>query len=206
MEVAVRKCGRPYKRHGTATSARTFLTLLTQLGDMTVNAGDLSDTRDALANNLEGQLTEDQKDQLRRAIPDEVLEGYRSAGETTDEQGALADAAAKGIDEGYINYYNARQDLRESLRQAAQSAFDDEAQDKISALAKEVDLDDVYAACSRGNFNEAADIANLENSSFDSVNECKNAAANATDYSKRLCNGYRESDSTETFTERGLDE
>lgn len=173
---------------------------------MTVNAGDLSDTRDALAEQLEGQLTDDQRDQLRRAIPDEVLQGYREAGEETDEQSALAQAAANGIDEGYINYYDQRPDLREALSSAAQSAFDQESREMISQLAKEVDLDDVYAACSRGNFSEAADIANLKNSNFDSVNECKNAAANGTDYSKRLFNGYRDTDSGENFTPRDLDE
>jgi pyruvate-formate lyase len=173
---------------------------------MSVQPGDLSDTRDALADQLEGQLTDDQRDQLRRAIPDDVLQGYREAGEETDEQEALAQAAANGIDQEYINYYDQRSSLREALSSAAQSAFDQEARDKISALAKEVDLDDVYAACSRGNFSEAADIANLDNSNFDSANECKNAAANATDYSKRLFNGYRENDSGESFTPRGLDE
>jgi hypothetical protein len=173
---------------------------------MSVQPGDLSDVRENLADNLENNLTEDQRDQLARQIPDKVLESYRKAGDTTNEQEALAQAAADGIDEAYINFYNSRPDIRETLRQAAQNAFSSSAEDAISALAQEVDLDDVYAACSRGNFDEVGDIVNIDDTNFDSVNECKNAAANATNYSERLFNGYRETDSQEEFTARGLDE
>lgn len=169
---------------------------------MSVSPGSLSDVREELADNLEDQLTEDEREQLRRAIPDSVIEEYESAGETTDEQQALIEAAADGIDSAYINYYDQRPSIREKLRDAAQTAFGESDREAISNLAKEVNLDDVYALCSRGEFSKVADMANLDSSNFDSVNECKNAAANGTNYSERLFNAYREEDDNSSFREK----
>ena len=170
---------------------------------MAMSQGDLGGVREKLSSSLDSALSEDQKARLSAAFPDSALDGYESAGDTSNEAEALAAAAAEaGLDGGdgaYATFYRRNPDIKETLSKSASDAFSDDDREMIGQLADEVGLSNAYSFCSRGQFDEAAEAAGLDSINVTTANECRNAIATATDYAENLFTAYQSDDSMQDY-------
>lgn len=169
-----------------------------------LSAGEFSDITDKLSNSLETVLTEQQRERLSQAFPSSAQDGYEGAGDTANEAEALAQAAATGgltgKDGAYASFYARNPDIREALSTAAANAFDQSTRDSISELANSTGLSEAYSFCSRGEFQAAAEAANLDSISVSTANECRNAIATSTDYAESLFTAFKPNDDPRDYT------
>lgn len=167
------------------------------------SAGEFKSIADKLSSKLDDALSSKQKEKLSKQFPDDALSGYESAGDTSNEAEALAQAAADGgltgKDGKYSKFYARNPDIREALSEAAAEAFDDDTREKISQLADSTGLSEAYSHCSRGNFSEAAEAAGLDRINASTANECRNEIATATDYAESLFTAFQDEGSMRNY-------
>ncbi|MFW5900687.1 MAG: hypothetical protein ACOCTH_02805 [Halodesulfurarchaeum sp.] len=162
---------------------------------MALSKGELSSVRKKLSNAFDGALTEDQRDRLAKAFPEAARDGYEGAGEQADEQAALIAAAEDGDVSGkYKKFYRRNPDIREALSDAASSAFSQSDKDAISKASDSAQISEAYAHCSRGEFDEAAELIGEEPDEFDpdSANECRNMVQTMSGFADKLSQAYED--------------
>lgn len=168
--------------------------------------GSLSNVRSNLSNSLENQLSENQRDQIRKAFNQAgITDEYESAGESFGIADPLAAAAENGnLGDAYAAVYERDPSLREALSEAAASAFSSSDREAIASLASERNLDEAYEHCARGDAEAAAQAIGVNPSNFNpsSTNECNNMVANMTGYAETLFNAFQPSDSSANFVEK----
>lgn len=171
--------------------------------------GSLSNVRESLSSALENQLSEAQKQSLRRAFDQTgIKDEYESAGESLNEAEILTNAAEQGsLDDVYARVYDQDPSLREALSQAASGAFSDSDREAIAGLASDRGIDVAYKHCSRGEVDQAAEAIGVSTNEFNpsSANECRNMVANMTGYAETLFNAFQDEDSTAQFVASDLD-
>lgn len=171
-----------------------------------MDPGSLSNVREQLSSSLEGQLDENQRDQIRKAFNQAgIKDQYESAGEQMGIADVLESAAEDGnLGDAYAAVYERDPSLREALSNAAASAFDQSARDAIAGLASDRNLDEAYQHCARGDADAAAQAIGVNPSNFNpsSTNECNNMVANMTGYAETLFNAFKDADDSSTFVEK----
>lgn len=169
---------------------------------MAIERHSLNDVKEDLSDNLDGQLTESQRDTLRRTFEDAgITDQYEDAYDQFGVEGALTSAADEGdLGELYSAVYDTDPDLRDSLASAASNAFDKSDREMIAEHANSVNLDAAYRACAQGDADAAADAANISGSfNPSSTRECNNLVAEATGYSKGLHGAYKDEDDQSNY-------
>lgn len=169
---------------------------------MAIERNSLSSLREDLSEGLSGQLDENQRDQLRKAFMGTGIKSdYEDAFDEFGVEGVLAEAADDGdLGEVYAGVYDKDPSLRDTLAEAASSAFSESDRMAISSHANDADLDAAYRACARGDADAAAAAANISGSfNPSSTRECNNLVAEATGYSEGLHNAYKDEDDNSTY-------
>jgi len=162
---------------------------------MALSKGELSSVRKKLSSAFDDALSEDQRDRLAKAFPEAARDGYEGAGEQADEKAALIAAAEEGeVSKKYKKFYRRNPDIRDTLSNAASSAFSQSDKDAISKASDSAQISEAYAHCSRGEFEEAAELIGAETSEFDpdSANECRNMVQDMSGFADQLSKAYQD--------------
>jgi len=145
-------------------------------------AGELSNVKSNLASAYQ-QVFDDNPDlaeRLRQAVPDDIVDAYKDAYDTSNAQDALASAAANGdLSDDYSNVYNRFPELRTAIKQAGRNAFSDSDKRELAQAASSADISRLYTLCVTGEIQEAADALNLDETPS-TAGECQQMVSEAS--------------------------
>lgn len=172
---------------------------------MSVDAGDLTSVRSSLEDLGDTYENDDFSSvvrQLENQLSGDNLQQYESADFNDNPIEVLEQAAADAnLSDKYAQIFANASSLRRALAEVAAEAFDSSARQMLADQASASNLDRAYTFCARGQFDEAADAANMDDQDFEHAADCKHQVAIEGGYARALFSGYRDSDSDETYVE-----